>query len=105
MASDLWIGIAPDDEFEPGNHADNKTEINEAVEKINAGEWAAYKIAVFKGDDADGEEPLEIIHGYVTDAGFDGRYDRPDQIHNEYLRESARSMLDGVIAAQQKEDA
>jgi hypothetical protein len=86
---DVYIGIALDGDFEPGNYADNQAEIDEAVAKINAGEWAAYKIGVLDGEG----NIIDVMGGVVADAGYEGRYESPERIQHGYLRATARSLL------------
>jgi len=90
---DITIGIALDDDFEPGNHADNKAEIDEAVAKIRAGEWAAYVICILED-----EKPTAYRMGnVVTDSGYDNVYSLVEKIPNEYLREQARGLLNAYL--------
>lgn len=97
---DVYIGIALDDDFEPGNHSDDQAEIDEAVAKINAGEWAAYKIGVV---DEDGR-PLYVIGNFVADSGYENIYSEPAQIKHAYLREQAQGVLSGYLSQNRERD-
>jgi hypothetical protein len=86
---DVYIRIVLDDDFEPGNYSNEQAKIDEAVEKIRAGEWAAYKMAILD----DEGNIIDVMGGVLADAGYEGRYESPESIRHGYLQETARSLL------------
>lgn len=87
---DFTVAVTFDDEFEPGNHSSEQAEINEAVARIEAGDWAAYRITILR----DGQPTGTALGNVVADAGYDNLYHDVERIGNEYLRDLARELLD-----------
>lgn len=84
------IRVVLDEDFDPGNYADNETEIRECVDKIRRREWSSYMILVEQYANDEWEHG-DSLSGVATTSGYDDTsYHSRDEItrraRDEYLR-------------------
>lgn len=102
---DLQIAVVIDEEYRPEDLSDIDELIAEEQEKLTSGEWSAYGIVVYReceeasigllcedGWQCMDADVLGSVWGTVTNSGYDGTYDSPEQIGNDHLRQTARDV-------------
>lgn len=98
---ELSIRIGIDEHYQPGDSCGEIEDEAEEIAKMGAGEWTAYFLQVL----INGRPLGANLGGAVTDSGYEGTYDRPEQIHNDWLREQAQELLDETQATHSTETA
>lgn len=83
------IKVDIDTEYDPAAASDVPEIIEHETQGLKAGDYEPYIITVYLGS-----EEIHSGTGYVASAGYVGEYEHPEEIHEAFLQQAARDLVE-----------